>query len=501
MRALACLVVLGCLASPSAALAGDSWTAPSDLFFQSTETDNTSSYGEESFEPTAARSGCPALGKTAWWRIAGNGQSMTLSTALAPTSFDTVVSVYTGTPPAPTFVACNDDLEGDLLNRSQVTFATQRGTSYLVQVGGWDSCAGQLPDPCPKFGALAIRATSPLRPANDDRADAAQLVTGAPAQSDNTGASYERGEDAACDGVPFAGTVWYRWSAPAVGAASFYASAAFPDTVVAVYRADTGARVGCNDNAPGSAGSSRLDLRVSSGDYLVQIGARGADGSNTGQGSVVARTDFVADRDIDNDGELASTDCNDADPTIRHDIVDVPDDGIDQDCSGADAINLDRDGDGFNRGTGGLGDCNDADPKIHPQVRDIPGNKIDEDCTDGPAPYPRLASSVAFALKTPFRFLRLRIRRAVAGSRIELRCKGGGCFKRKVIHVRRSRAALSVSRFVVKARPRRGAVVEVRLTKPGSIGFMKRFTSRGGRKDPKVEELCLAEGTSKRQKC
>ena len=48
--------------------------------------------------------------------------------------------------------------------------------------------------------------------------------------------------------------------------------------------------------------------------------------------------------DADGDGVRRPADCDDTKPQIRPGVADVPDDGNDQDCSGADATNLDRDG-------------------------------------------------------------------------------------------------------------------------------------------------------------
>ena len=80
--------------------------------------------------------------------------------------------------------------------------------------------------------------------------------------------------------------------------------------------------------------------------------------------------------DADGDGVRRPADCNDANPGIRPGAADTPDDGVDQDCSGTDASNLDRDGDGSPRPQ----DCNDADPAIRPGAREIVGNSVDENC-------------------------------------------------------------------------------------------------------------------------
>ena len=50
--------------------------------------------------------------------------------------------------------------------------------------------------------------------------------------------------------------------------------------------------------------------------------------------------------DADLDGVRRPADCNDANPAIRPGATDVPDNGSDENCDGADATNLDRDRDG-----------------------------------------------------------------------------------------------------------------------------------------------------------
>ena len=82
--------------------------------------------------------------------------------------------------------------------------------------------------------------------------------------------------------------------------------------------------------------------------------------------------------DSDGDGILSGADCNDADITIFPGALDVPYDGIDQDCDGDDVT--DADGDGFDAIVAGGTDCDDVDPDINPGATEILGNLEDDDC-------------------------------------------------------------------------------------------------------------------------
>ncbi len=90
--------------------------------------------------------------------------------------------------------------------------------------------------------------------------------------------------------------------------------------------------------------------------------------------------------DLDGDGFLSSAcvdadgnpgpDCNDANPAIP--TTEIPYDGIDQDCSGSDLCDVD--GDGYAAAACGGADCDDTDPTIHPGAEDACYDGVDQDC-------------------------------------------------------------------------------------------------------------------------
>jgi hypothetical protein len=204
--------------------------------------------------------------------------------------------------------------------------------------------------------------------------------------------------------------------------------------------------------------------------------------------------------DVDGDGSNKPADCDDGNAAIRPGAVDVPENGIDEDCSGADAINFDRDGDAFLRPT----DCDDTNPRINPGSADIPGNAIDEDCSGGAAPFPLLDSAVGTTFAFGRRFTtisEITIRRARKGSRVRITCRGRGCpFKARTRRIARDRAKLVLKRPFRKARLRPKTRVEIRVTKAATIGVVARLTIRAGKR-PARKDLCLPPGARKPGRC
>jgi hypothetical protein len=109
----------------------------------------------------------------------------------------------------------------------------------------------------------------------------------------------------------------------------------------------------------------------------------------------------LPDIDDDNDGwTQAAGDCNDADASIHPGATEVPDDGVDQDCSGTDSVTciVDDDGDGYGNDQGlttiaddgsceaaegeatSADDCDDSQAAINPGVPEDCEDTVDNDC-------------------------------------------------------------------------------------------------------------------------
>jgi len=212
--------------------------------------------------------------------------------------------------------------------------------------------------------------------------------------------------------------------------------------------------------------------------------------------------------DRDGDGVAVPEDCDDGNAAIHPGANDAFDDGIDQDCSGADAENPDRDGDGAARPA----DCDDGNPFIRPGAADAPGNGIDEDCSGGDAQLPpkplevtRATVARFFAVFREFtKVTRLQVNNTRPGMRIELRCSGRGCptalrGKTRKVTVRTA-GSVKFTKLLKRARLRPKAAIEVRVFETGAIARVDRFVMKD-RKNPVQVSRCLAPGADKPGAC
>jgi Ca2+-binding RTX toxin-like protein len=230
------------------------------------------------------------------------------------------------------------------------------------------------------------------------------------------------------------------------------------------------------DSLTGGAGDDTLD------------GGNGADGLNGGPGRDTLRGGADDDTIGARDGFADRIDCGPGDDTAIVNPADVV-----TNCETVEYADNDHDGVTAER------DCDDRDPAVHPGAQEIPGDGIDQDCDGadgpllvvdgaaiadpGPAADPgaqRIRSRVddrwlVYARYT--KVARLVVRDVPAGARVTLRCRGKGCgFRSKTAAARRGRASLT--KLFKGRRLKPGAVAEVRVTAPGKIGSVVRFTVR-----------------------
>lgn len=117
---------------------------------------------------------------------------------------------------------------------------------------------------------------------------------------------------------------------------------------------------------------------------------------------------------------------------------------------------------------------------------------------------PQLDSTVHFRQQSSRRHTvirRLEVRPAHAGSKIRVSCRGSGCaFKPRTRRVRRTVSSYSLTSLVSRARLRRRARLEVRITRPGTVGIVVYLKIRAPA-SPKVTILCQTPGGRRPSAC
>jgi hypothetical protein len=153
-------------------------------------------------------------------------------------------------------------------------------------------------------------------------------------------------------------------------------------------------------------------------------------------------------------------------------------------------------------------DCDDRDARRRQGFVDKPGNGLDEDCSGADAPFIRIFSPVQSTFETRnslTRVTRLRVQAVPEGATIELRCNGGtrrGCFRGvKRFRAPRGDDLRDIRRPVRGRRLRAGAVLEVRILDEDSIGKVVRFTTNRGSRIPTSRSLCMVPGQNAPGRC
>jgi hypothetical protein len=186
-------------------------------------------------------------------------------------------------------VAANDDIAWNN-TRSSVTFNATMGTTYSIAIDG--SKASYSRTPSGNYG-LGWQMVSPPdgAPANDwlSRAQALTAAVGSTTGT-NVGAGKEAGEPNHAGNAGGA-SVWYSWTAPVTGTATFSTAGSSFDTLLAAYSAmDIPALplMASNDDVGSTKGPSEVRLAVTEGmRYLIAVDGYRAAGGTPVRGDVI----------------------------------------------------------------------------------------------------------------------------------------------------------------------------------------------------------------------
>jgi hypothetical protein len=134
--------------------------------------------------------------------------------------------------------------------------------------------------------------------------------------------------------------------------------------------------------------------------------------------------------------------------------------------------------------------CLDADGDGISDAVDVCGTVAGNGRDGCPQPLKATFSNLWTNYARGSRVERLQVK-APHGARVQWRCKGKGC-KRRSASFSQKRSAESLLRFLARNRTlARGAVIEVRVTAPLTLGTYTRFKIRGQRKNPRRTDRCI----------
>jgi CSLREA domain-containing protein len=214
-------------------------------------------------------------GRTVWYRYNSVNAGGILRIDTAGSTFDTVITVFTGaSTESLSYLLCNDD-NGTQIS-SFVEFAPQANTNYFVMVSGNNGA----------FGQLKLNAELVPPPSNDNIANATPLSTGevvtlnAITPLDTRGATEAISDPVLTCNATVGKTVWYLLTVEDVGTLNLTTDGSNFNTVLALFSGTPSVitEIACDDNSVNNLTSRIEGLTLNPGTYYVMVSGSFAEG-------------------------------------------------------------------------------------------------------------------------------------------------------------------------------------------------------------------------------
>ncbi len=216
---------------------------------------------------------CAANGGPDIWYSYTAASTDDVAIDLCGSSYDTALTLYSGTCAAPIEIICNDDFCG--LQSGATLSGVSVGDQFLIRIAGFNGGTG--------FGTLNIaEVTPPPGASNDTCATAAALTLATPAATDNSVALDEGLLAWACAGG--APDIWYSFTAATTQDLRFELCGSSYDTALEIYDGTCGALnlIECNDDSCGLQSGVTVAGVTAGTTYFARVGGwNGATGFGT----------------------------------------------------------------------------------------------------------------------------------------------------------------------------------------------------------------------------
>lgn len=377
-------------------------------------------------------------------------------------TYGVVLYETAGLPTVDNSAGCTSGV-GDAAPRIEAD--TIAGHRYLIQVGDPRYWPGyNLPIPEAAY-TLSLATAAP----NRDRAHAVDLTFGNPILVSNFDGTLESPAPTCSLGArTYLGgrSVWANIKVPSTGslhlALEQEGKVDRPPVMLVLYpEGGGGAPITCTVGPFGSAATiTELNAAVAPGNYSLQLMTAvkaGQDPTTSAEELWQLTADFSPSLDTDGDGHLRPSDCNDNDPSIHPGAIDVPDNGIDENCDGQDA-RRDSDGDG-------VPDYRDRCPS-----RSSKGIDADGDGCRDPEQL-QLTAQIRLTLRRGHLHIASLFVRTDPGARVVLVCEENAC-RGESRKVGGDRA--SFDETFLRSIPD-GTEISLAASEPGHLGVVKRY--------------------------